>query len=224
MNLQELINELRIALADEVEPYLWSDEALTSYLNEAVQEACERALLIEDMTTEAVCRIALQTGQAVYRLHPSVLKVERALVDGKPLTETSIERLDEGMSNWEARRGEPRQYVFVQAGGAGQPAIQLVPEPVAAGLLKLRVYRGALVPMEAAAAETAAPEIPVRHHRKLMNWALRCAYLRPDADGYDRDRAQVHEAMFERDFGARPDANVQRKQRDKRPRLVRSHW
>lgn len=224
MNLQELINELRIALADEVEPCLWSDEALTSYLNEAVQEACERALLIEDMTTEAVCRIALQPGQAVYRLHPSVLKVERALVDGKPLTETSIERLDEGMTNWEARRGEPRQYVFVQAGGAGQPAIQLVPEPVAPGLLKLRVYRGALVPMAEAAAETDAPEIPVRHHRKLMNWALRCAYLRPDADGYDRDRAQLHEAMFERDFGARPDANVQRKQRDKRPRLVRSHW
>ena len=222
MNLQELINELRIALADEVEPYLWSDEALTSYLNEAVQESCERALLIEDMTTEAVCRISLQPGQAVYRLHPSVLKVERALVDGKPLTETSIERLDEGMTNWEARRGEPRQYVFVQAGCAGQPTIQLVPEPVAPGLLKLRVYRGALVPM--AAAETDAPEIPVRHHRKLMNWALRCAYLRPDADGYDRDRAQLHEAMFERDFGARPDANVQRKQRDKRPRLVRSHW
>lgn len=222
MNLQELINELRIALTDEVEPYLWSDEVLTSYLNEAVQESCERALLIEDMTTEAVCRIALQPAQAVYRLHQSVLKVERALVDGKPLTETSIERLDEGMANWEARRGEPRQYVFVQAGGAGQPAIQLVPEPVAPGLLKLRVYRGALVPM--AAAETDAPEIPVRHHRKLMNWALRCAYLRPDADGYDRDRAQLHEAMFERDFGARPDANVQRKQRDKRPRLVRSHW
>lgn len=35
---------------------------------------------------------------------------------------------------------------------------------------------------------------------------------------------QLHETMFERDFGARPDANVQRKQRDKRPRLVRSHW
>ena len=57
-----------------------------------------------------------------------------------------------------------------------------------------------------------------------MNWALRCAYLRPDADGYDRDQAQLHETLFERDFGARPDANVQRKQRDKRPRLVKSHW
>lgn len=224
MTLKELIHDLRMALADEVEPYLWSDEALTSYLNEAVQEACERALLIEDMATDEVCRIALQAGQAVYRLHPSVLKVERALVDGKLLTETSIERLDEAMPNWEARRSEPRQYVFVQAGGSGQPAIQLVPEPVAQAVLKLRVYRGALKPMRADCQERISPELPVRHHRKLMNWAMRCAYLRPDADGYDRDRAQLHEALFERDFGARPDANVQRKQRDKRPRLVKSHW
>lgn len=76
MNLEQLITAARGALQDEKEPYLWSDELLVDYLNEGVQEACERAKLIEDATTEAVCRIPVVPGQASYALHPSVLEVQ----------------------------------------------------------------------------------------------------------------------------------------------------
>lgn len=223
MNLTELIAQAREALADEVLPQLWSDEALVGYLNEAIQEACERALLIQDMTTPTVCRVEVLEGQGLYKLHPSVLRVERATLAGRPLDETSIENLDETMGNWEVRSGQPRSFVFMQTFGAGHPALQLVPIPTAAGEISLRVYRG---PLERLTLENVdgAPEIPVRHHHKLVNWVARCAFLRPDADSHDADRAQVHENYFERDFGARPDANVQRKRRDKRPRVVKSNW
>lgn len=223
MNIQELIAQARLALADEVEPYLWSDEALEGYFNEAVQEACERALLIQDMSTPSVCQVSVQAGQPVYRLHPSVLKVERASLQGGLLHETSIESLDAQLGDWENRSGQPRQFVFLQSVGDGDPGLRLVPTPRLDAQLNLRVYRGPLQPM-ALEGRCQTPEIAVRHHPKLINWVARCAFLRPDADGYDRDRAQLHETMFERDFGARPDANVQRKQRDKRPRLVKSHW
>ncbi len=223
MNIKELIAQAREALADEVEPYLWSDESLVGYFNEAIQEACERALLIQDMTTPSVCRLGVLAGQAQYKLHPSVLQVERAALAGRPLDETSIEDLDATMGNWEARSGQPRQYVFMQTVGAGNPALQLVPIPTSAGEISLRVYRGPINMLKPDSA-CLVPEIPIRHHRKLVNWVARCAFLRPDADGHDADRAQMHEGYFERDFGARPDANVQRKRRDKRPRLVKSHW
>lgn len=223
MNLKQLISQARLTLTDEVEPYLWSDEALTSYFNEAVQEACERALLIEDMHTPAVCNLAVTVGKALYALHPSVLKVSRASLDGKVLDETSIEKLDTMAGKWMQRSGQPRSFIFVQAvGGAGHPGIQLVPAPTHDGQLALRVYRGALSTMRCNSGDS--PEIPVRHHHKLVNWVARCAYLRPDPDGQDPRKAAQHEAIFVTDFGERPDANVQRKQRDKRPRLVKSNW
>lgn len=223
MNLEALIAQAREALADEVEPCLWSDEALVGYFNEAIQEACERALLIQDMTTPAVCRVEVLAGQALYRLHPCVLRVDRAMLAGRLLDESSIESLDATMGHWEARAGQPRQFVFMQTVGAGHPALQLVPIPTAAGEISLRVYRGPLARLDVAS-KAESPEIPVRHHHKLVNWVARCAFLRPDADGHDAGRAQLHESYFERDFGARPDANVQRKRRDKRPRLVKPHW
>ncbi|MFZ7319679.1 DUF6682 family protein [Comamonas jiangduensis] len=223
MNIRELIAQARVALADQAEPYLWSDEDLLGYFNEAVQEACERALLIQDLSTPTVCIVSVQAGQAICRLHPSVLKVERASINGGLLDEASIESLDAQMGDWESRKGQPRQFVFMQSVGDGNPGLRLVPEPKLNAQLKLRVYRGPLQPMKLAGV-CQTPEIASRHHPKLINWVARCAYLRPDADGYDRDRAQLHEAMFERDFGARPDANVQRKRRDKRPRLVKPHW
>lgn len=223
MNIKELIAQAREALADEVEPQLWSDEALVGYFNEAIQEACERALLIQDMTTPSVCRVEVLAGQALYKLHPSVLQVERATLAGRPLEESSIEDLDAIMGNWEVRSGQPRQFVFMQTVGAGHPALQLVPIPTAAGEISLRVYRGQINKLQLQGV-CQTPEIPVRHHHKLVNWVARCAFLRPDADSHDADRAQVHEGYFVRDFGVRPDANVQRKRRDKRPRLVKSNW
>lgn len=222
MNLEELIKQARTALADEVEPYLWNDEALVSYFNEAVQEACERALLIQDMTTPSVCKLEVKAGQSTYKLHASVLQVARATLAGRVLEETSIEDLDASVGGWEDRAGQPNAFIYLQTFGPANPALRLVPTPTQDGQLSLRVYRGALLPLKLQGCQI--PEIPARHHHKLVNWVARCAYLRPDADGHDPQRAQLHEGYFANDFGLRPDANVQRKRRDKRPRLVKSNW
>ena len=59
MNVEAFIGEFRRVMADTAVPYLWSDEEVVTYLNDAVKEACERALLIEDRITTAVCSVAL---------------------------------------------------------------------------------------------------------------------------------------------------------------------
>lgn len=219
MILEDLIALARAALMDQQVPHLWSDEALAGYFNEAVQEACERAKLIEDSATEAVCRISTVAGQAEYALHASVLEVKRLTFNGHLLHETSIEDLDRQTTAWEAREGLPVQFVFESPTGAAKPRVRLVPAPSMAGVLRLRAYRGALKPLSADV-PTGKPEIAERFHVKLIDWVCRCAYMRPDPDGYDPGKAQMHEGLFERNFGVRPDANVQRKRRDKRPRIV----
>ena len=223
MNVAEFIAAFRADLVDNDTPPLRSDADIVRYLNDAVQEANERAFLTEDRATPAVCSVTLSAGVSTYNLHPSVIRIKRLTYLGRPLVETSVEEMDAESSNWESRSGEPRRYIFEQASGVNPAKVRLWPTPTSAGTLALTVNRGALKKLTADI-ETAKPELPERFHERLKDWVYRCAYLKQDADGFDKSKAIEFEASFERSFGPRPDANVQRKQRDRRPPVVRSNW
>ncbi|CAN7703278.1 hypothetical protein LJR066_005706 [Acidovorax sp. LjRoot66] len=223
MNVEQFIEAFRKDLTDHEDPPFWSDEEIVRFLNAAVQEANERAKLTEDRSTPAVCNIAVQAGVAVYDLHPSVLEIKRASLDGKPLGETSLEAMDACSDGWESRTGQPRQFIFEQASGATPARLRLVYSPTKTGTVALTVYRGALKPLSADL-PNGKIELPERFQEQLKDWVYRCAYLKNDADTLNPVKAAEYESNFERSFGAKPDANVQRKQRDKRPPVVRSSW
>lgn len=223
MKVADFITEFRATVGDAELPYFWSSELIVRYLNEAVQEACERAYLIEDRLTPAVCTITLVPDVSTYQLHPSVFEIKRATLRGRPLDETSVEEMDEDCPGWESLKGLSRAFIFEQANGARAASIRLVRIPTQADTLALTVYRGALKPLSADF-DTAKPEIPERFHERLMDWALHRAYLKQDADTFDPNKAATSLALFVQAFGERPDANVQRKQRDRQPPIVQSNW
>lgn len=223
MKVADFIEAFRDQVADHVVPPFWSDAQIVHYLNEAVQEACERAKLIEDRLTPAVCSITLVPDVATYQLHASVFEIKRATLRGRPLDETSVEEMDADCTGWESLKGLPRAYIFEQASGARPASIRLVRVPAQADTLALTVFRGALKPLSPDL-DIGKPEIPERFHERLMDWVLHRAYLKQDADTFDPDKAAVSLALFVQAFGERPDANVQRKRRDKRPPLVRMSW
>ena len=223
MKVAEFITDFRADLVDNDTPPLWSDADIVRYLNDAVQEANVRAFLTEDRQTPAVCTITLVPDVSTYQLHPSVFEIKRATLRGRPLDETSVEELDDECPGWENWKGSPRLFIFEQASGARPASIRLVRIPTQADTLSMTVYRGALNPLTAANG-TAKPELPERFHERLKDWVYRCAYLKQDADAFDKSKAIEFEASFERSFGARPDANVQRKQRDRRPPIVTINW
>lgn len=219
MRVGDFIAAFREIADDKAQPYFWSEGRIVSYLNEAVQEACERAKLIEDRSMS----LSLLPGQAVYNLHPSVFQVERLTVRGRPLEETSVEKLDCDSPAWERHSGASRSFIFEQASGAQPPKVRLVPTPAMAEDAGLTVYRGALQALSADI-PTAQPEIPPRFHERLMDWVMHRAYLQQDAEVFDPSKAATSLALFVQAFGERPDANVQRKQRDKRPPVVRMRF
>jgi hypothetical protein len=223
MRVEEIIGRFRRAVDDLKAPHFWSDEDIIGYLNEAVQEACERAKLLEDRTTPAVCSITLEPGKSTYPLHPSVLEIKRLTLRGRPLHETSVEELDCTHPAWETRQGVPRQFLLEQANGRGMPQLRLVPTPVEAETIALTVVRGALKPLNADDCR-GQPEIHERYHLRLLDWILHRAYLRQDAEVFNETKAAVSLGLFEQAFGERPDANVQRKHRDKAPPIIRSSW
>lgn len=221
MWVEELISRFRDAALDREVPHFWSDEEVVSYLNEAVQEACERARLIEDRSTPSVCAVSVLAGESTYRLHASVLEIKRLTLDGRLLTETSIEELDAEHLGWESRSGRPQRFVFEQPTGAVPPRIRLVPTPNQTGSVALTVYRG---PLKLLDVDSGSPEIHARFHEHLLHWMLHRAYQKHDAEAFDPNKAMDALAMFVRAFGERPDANVQRKHRDRAPPIVRSNW
>ena len=218
MNLSELVAAFRTRADDEVQPYLWEDTEVALYLNEAEREAAQRALLIQDETTAAVCTLTLAAGTASYALHASILKVERATLasTGDILTVSSREKLDQSWPGWETATGTPR---YVVENGDGNATV--VPTPAANDSLALIVKRMPLADMEA---DNDTPEIPLRHHYRMLDWELHLAFLKPDADAHNPKAADYHEARFERSFGYRHDANVQRKQRERQPHTTKSAW
>lgn len=223
MRVGEFIERFRRAVDDLQAPHFWTDEDIVGYLNEAVQEACERAKLLEDRTTPAVCSITLEPGKSTYSLHPSVLEIKRLTLRGRPLHETSVEELDCTFGAWEQRRGVPRHFILEQAAGRSAPHVRFVPEPLEADTATMTVYRGALDYLRPMACHS-EPEIPERYHLRLLDWILHRAYLRQDAEVFNENKAAVSLGLFEQAFGERPDANVQRKHRDKAPPIIRSSW
>ena len=215
MKVADFIDGFRSSVGDNEVPYFWSAEDIVRYLNEAVQEACERAKLIEDRRTPTVCSLTLQAGVSTYDLHPSVLEIKRLTLNGQ--------KLDEDCPGWELQAGKPSCFIFEQAAGVQPPRVRFVRSPVSAGAVALTVFRGALKPLRADL-DTAKPEIHERFHERLMDWVLHRAYLKQDADTFDPGKAAQSLALFVQAFGERPDANVQRKHRDRRPPVVQINW
>jgi hypothetical protein len=215
MNVGQFIERFRRDRRDEATPYLWADaEIADDFLNDAVEEACQRAHLIED-NTSAFTSIAWTAAQASSTLPAYVLKVIRVTFDGRKLTETSIDELDEECgSDWEDRTGTPSAFYFERNG-----TLRLYPTPTAAAAVKLRVSR---LPVDRYSGDRDAEdiEIPVQWHVKLLNWMYRSALMKTDAETHDPVKAEQYEARFVADFGYRHDANVERKHRDKSPPVV----
>lgn len=216
MKVEDFITRFRAAVFDDAVPPFWTGEEIVSYLNEAVQEACERAKLIEDRSMSP----ALVPGQDTYSLHPSVFEIKRLAFQGRPLEEASVDALDSDCPGWEICSGVPRCFIFEQASGAQPPKVRLVPTPAHVGTVSVTAYRGALKPLSADINQS-RPEIPERFHERLLDWVMHRAYLKQDADTFDPNKAAVSLGLFVQAFGDRPDANVQRKQRDRRPPVVR---
>lgn len=225
MNVAQFLTTFRGFTGDQKAPYLWSDVEVLGYLVDALNEACERARLIEDESTAACCTLTLAAAASTFALHASVFEVKELRFRGRPLDETSTEAEAGEDGTWRTRTGEPRRFIVTDT-GAGLK-VRLVPAPTSdldGETIDLTVYRRELTPRELAGANSAAPELNARWHERLMHWMYHRAYSKNDAETLNPQKAGYFEALFTRDFGERIDANAQRKQRDRRPPIVRSSW
>lgn len=224
MRLGELLTELRENIlhdrSDRVSgspDYLWSDDTLVRYIDEAQKRFARKGLVIRDGTNSDVCQVRLQTGVEYYTLHPSVLAVISARLDGE---QSDLPRA--GHANLTAfSRYDPYFYdnSMVTALTPGKPlgfttdefvssddydsqsvlTMRVFPAPSSQynnQIIKLRVIRMPLEPLLSSCL-TAVPEIPEMHHLEMLDWAAYLALRIVDVDGGWSKRAYEFRDSFE---------------------------
>lgn len=222
MNLGELLTELRENIlydrTDRVAgtpDYLWSDETLTRYINEAQNRFARFGLVIRDGTSADATQVTIQEGVIEYPLHPSVLAVISAKMPGD-----IADLARAGHQAFQTYR-QPDPYFFNPADLSTMPpgkplaygtdeylssddyestsvtTLRLYPEPTAdydGQILQLRVVRLPLYPLTSS---TDYPEIPAEHHLEMLDWAAYLALRIVDVDGGMPVRASEFRASFE---------------------------
>lgn len=207
---QDIIDQARAWLDDEVEPFLYSSSRLLKYTDEAQTEACLRMRLKVDSTTAALCTITLVEGQRSYSLHEAIIVPRR--VQYRPtdttmrhevLDRTTWDWLDNNDRHWQQLTGQPHRCVL----DIEQRTLTLDREPTATtlGTLALTVLRRPL-PEERLLTTSRAPIVPLEHRLWLAHWTCYRALLTKDGELGDEKRAAAHLTQFEQHFGPRPTA------------------
>lgn len=225
MNLTELLAELRTNILNDRSDrtsgnsdYLWTDETLIRYINEAQRRFARRSFVIVDAETAAVVNVTLVAGQTQYELHESILSVLSAKVDG---ADRDLARAghcilgDYRPSNTDlpfsaamlnsSIVGAPLAFttdetIAADAGGSmSSVSMRVYPTPRvddAGTIIKLRVVR---MPLNAltSASMLAVPEIPADHHLDMLDWAAYLALRIVDVDAGSPKRAAEFAQSFE---------------------------
>ena len=211
MNLEDLIRRFRVLAQDTEQPFLWSDEAVIDWLNDAHAQACVRGRLIREDENPAVCQIALAPGQHTYPLHASVYELINLRIKGsgtepsRPMSIKSREWLDANVCDWRDM-DEPSPWLIQD-----DTTLRVVGAIQAGDVLHLECYR---LPLKQLANDMDKPEIHAAHHVHLIQWALHKAFSVPDADGFDAARSAAAEAEFTAYFGPMPDSDMRRTTRE----------
>lgn len=196
MKLRELIEIFRNEVDDAAEPFLWTEEELIEYTNDAENEAARRGRLLVDSTTPEICEIALVAGTAAYALDPRVIFVRRARVASRslPLARATLRDFDSEVPGWEAHTGTITSFITDYDTGK----LRLYRKPTADDTLLLSVTR---LPLNEMKKLDDAPEIHARFQRNLRHWLKFRAYSKQDAETKDDKKAAEGLALFVKEFG-----------------------
>lgn len=227
MTLRDLLDELansilrdRSDMMSGPEDQLWSDDVLVKYINEAESLLARKGLVIRDASTAAVVEVPLVAGTTQYTLHPSVVAVISAKVEGDQgdLVRSGHSAFS-GFQRPDPAYFDPAQLAVLPpgkplafstdeqldtaSGKTGVVSLRTYPEPTAdytGTNIMLRVVRKPLVVLTLDDLD-AEPEVPEDYHLGLLDWAAYRALRNIDSDAGAAEKAD----KFKKEFDAMVD-------------------
>jgi hypothetical protein len=200
MTLNEIIAGVRARLGDLKPPYLWTDDELTEYLNEAINEVADQKKLFLETILAPMCHIPIFQADATgdYPYDPRITEVLRAKIRSQKLYlwRTDKMTLDYNNPDWRnLTPTTPRWLVTDYQTGM----LTIVPKSNQDDFIDLTVYRLPLNQMNTNTPD-ASPEIHFKHHQRLYNGIMQRAYLKEDTQCLDPKKAEKHEGLWKVDM------------------------
>ena len=191
MDKAALLKDLRRDLQDEISPFLWQDEELLSYLDQSQIEFCRETGGIADARS-AFLNIPVGAGTEWVDIDQRIIKIRSAefIEDGGRRYKLELMNMEDVE---EARcphtLGVPIGLVL----GESEDAARITYIPMVAGALKLIVYR---LPLASLMDVDVEPEIAVEHRPTMLFFAKYLAYMKPDAETFNKDTAEFNLTLF----------------------------
>jgi hypothetical protein len=191
MTSGDLLDLFRDEMNDSAVPYLWSDDFVFGAIDDAQTTFCRLTDGISDGSTVAVTQIAIVPATEWYAFNPVILKVRTSYRTdtGRPVDIISQEDMVTRGYRWDGSTGTLKALVM----GIETGKVRAYPMPTETVTVQLTVFRKPLITIT----DDQALEIPADHHRALLFWAKYRAYMKQDAECFDKTRAADNKADFE---------------------------
>lgn len=185
MTTTELLALFRAEVFDAVAPYLWSDDLVYGYIDDAQKQFCRDTYGIADARS---FKLKILPDVEWYKTDARILKV-RSLVDaatGREVPTVALEKMtDQGM-RFDGGKGPLKALIS----GMEDNVLRAWPVPNVASTVELRVFR---LPDDVAAGDDL--EVSPLHHPHLLNWVKHRAYNVQDSETYDKNASDKFKAL-----------------------------
>ena len=199
MNTGEIISLFRTEVSDTELPYLWTDNEVIAYLNDAYTMIIRFTGGVPD-STSAVTNIPIPGGSKTVSISESIIRIVRAFrqSDGSEIsiieaTDAPLVRDTSGRLSLLRPGSASGPIEFLILGGDRKKAA-LHPVPVTSETLILQVRRMPISKLKSYADELT--DLSEEHHIHLLHWMKANAYRKQDADTLDMDKAALNESLF----------------------------
>lgn len=202
MTSDELYDFFRKDVVDVEQPYLWSDEEVYAYMNDAYFMFVRLTGGIPDFTS-SICSVPAVATEKYADLDPSILRIRLATrqSDGRNVKIVNIQDASTLSSEDYGRvrtlalldRPGPVEYMII---GAEADVVQWVNIPTVNDTINLVIER---LPLEPITGDGQTFEgVKPHHHIHFLKWMEYLAYNKMDSDAYDPKKSEDKESEFYR--------------------------
>lgn len=191
MNLTQLLTLTSNRLDDSKVPYRWSDEELTAYANQRLNEICEVVPVLRDALIPTIIPINVLATVDSYALDPRIVYIHRVKLDLQdiPLMRATASEMETYQPTWRVRTGTPTIYLTDVESGH----IVISPIPIVNDTLRLDIIHSPLIVLDYTRADFCEPGIPSTLHDLLIPGMTSLAYRKGDAETEDLVRSASDE-------------------------------
>lgn len=202
MNSTELLDLFRKDVKDTALPYLWSDDEVLAYMNDAYYMFVRLTDGVPDFSNDAVCKLTTTALQASDDLHPSIMTIRMATreSDGTEIRIINAQDVRNLSSNdfgviRSINMNTTPGRVSYGVIGMEQDTIRWVQIPDVVENIRLLVDR---LPIEVINDfDMEFSDVKPHHHIHLLKWMKHLAYNKQDSETFDKARSEKEKKDFE---------------------------